>query len=83
MDFITERPEGVHPFSLRNVLVDFNRGVLGIEVDFSLPAERIVRAMKQIIECRGAPDQGRQRAEYFSGTLMDCAEETGITLSLI
>ena len=30
-------------FRLLNVLDDFNREGLGIEVDFSLPAERVVR----------------------------------------
>lgn len=36
-----------------NVLDDDNREGLGIEVDFSLPGERIVRALNQIIEwCR-------------------------------
>ena len=33
-----------------NVLDDFNREGLGIEVDFSLPAERVVRILKRIIE---------------------------------
>lgn len=31
-------------FRLLNVLDDFNREGLGIEVDFSLPAERVVRS---------------------------------------
>ena len=33
------------PFRLLNVLDDFNREGLGIEVDFSLPADRVVRAL--------------------------------------
>ncbi|EYD70537.1 Mobile element protein [Limimaricola hongkongensis DSM 17492] len=42
-------------------------------MDFSLPAERVVRALNQIIEWRGAPmviqvDSG---PEYVSGTLME------------
>jgi putative transposase len=36
-----------------NVLDDFNREGLGIEVDFSLPAMRVVRGLTQIIEWRG------------------------------
>ena len=35
---------------LFNVVDDFNREGLGIEVDFSLPAERVIRALDQIIE---------------------------------
>lgn len=38
-----------------NVLDDFNRERLGIEVDFSPPAERVVRSLNQIIEWRGKP----------------------------
>ena len=38
-----------------NVLDDFNREGLCIEVDFSLPAERVVRSLNQIIEWRGKP----------------------------
>ena len=36
-------------FRLFNVIDDFNREALGIEVDFSLPSERVIRALKQII----------------------------------
>ena len=37
------------------MLDDFNREGLGIEVDFSLPAVRVVRSLNQIIEWRGSP----------------------------
>ena len=42
-------------FRLLNVLDDFNREGLGIEADFLLPADRVVRALNQIIELRGRP----------------------------
>jgi putative transposase len=42
-------------FRLLNVLDDFNREGLGIEVDFSLPAERVIRSLNRIIEWRGRP----------------------------
>ncbi len=42
-------------FRTLNVLDDFNREGLGIEVNFSLPAVRVVRSLNQIIEWRGAP----------------------------
>lgn len=67
------------------VLDDFNREGLGIEVDFSLPAERVVRSLNQIIEWRGKPlairvDNG---PEYVSSTLMTWAEQQGIALTYI
>lgn len=39
-------------FRLLNVLDDFNREGLGIKIDFSLLAERVVRSLHQIIEWR-------------------------------
>jgi len=38
-----------------NVLDDFNREGLGIEIDFSPPAERVIRSLDRIIEWRGKP----------------------------
>ena len=38
-----------------NVLDDFNREGLGIEVDLSLPTICVIRALEQIIEERGKP----------------------------
>ncbi len=32
-----------------------NREALGIEIDFSLPSERVIPALKQIIAWRGKP----------------------------
>jgi putative transposase len=60
-------------------------GGMGIEVDFSLPAERVVRSLNQIIEWRGKPlairvDDG---PEYVSSTLMTWAEQQGIALAYI
>ena len=40
-------------YRLFNVIDDFNREALGIEVDFSLPSEQVIRNLEQIIEWRG------------------------------
>src|SRR6056297_1126336 len=71
MDFMADCLGDGRQFRLLNVLDDFNREGLGIEVDFSLPAERVVRALNQIIEWRGAPGTIRvdNGPEYISGTL--------------
>lgn len=85
MDFMADRLGDGRQFRLLNVLDDFNREGLGIEVDFSLPAERVVRALNQIIEWRGAPKtiKGDNGPEYVSGTLMEWAEHKGIALAHI
>ncbi|WP_156035023.1 IS3 family transposase, partial [Pseudorhizobium marinum] len=85
MDFMADRLEDGRQFRLLNVLDDFNREGLGIEVDFSLPAGRVIRSLNQIIEWRGKPlairvDNG---PEYVSGKLMEWAETQGIALSHI
>jgi putative transposase len=42
-------------FRLFNVIDEDNREGLGIEIDFSLPAERVIRSLKQIFKWRGKP----------------------------
>jgi putative transposase len=42
-------------FRTFNVIDDFNRQVLTIEIDTSLPARRIVRALDELIAIRGKP----------------------------
>ena len=64
---------------------DFNREALGIEVNFSLPAERVIRALNQIIEWRGKPVAIRSdnSPEYISGLLQGWAAKHGIRLGYI
>ncbi len=85
MDFMADRLGDGRQFRLLNILDDFNREGLGIEIDFSLPAERVVRALNRIIEWRGKPlairvDNG---PEYVSSTLTIWAEKQGIALTYI
>lgn len=85
MDFMHDSLEDGRSYRLFNVIDDFNREGLGIEVDFSLPAERVIRALDQIIEWRGTPltlrcDNG---PEYVSTALTTWAEKRGIHLEYI
>jgi putative transposase len=45
MDFMADRLGDGRVFRPLNVLDDFNREGLAIEVDFSLPAERVIRSL--------------------------------------
>ena len=49
MDFMANRLADGRQFRLLNVLDDCNREGLGIEVDFSLPAERVVRSLNPFV----------------------------------
>ena len=55
MDFMADRLGDGRQFRLLNVLDDFNREGLGIKVDFSLPARRVIRSLDRILEWRGKP----------------------------
>ena len=81
MDFMADRLGDGRAFRLLNVLDDFNREGLGIEVDFSLPAERVIRSLDRIIEWRGKPGTIRvdNGPEYISGKLMKWAGKQGVT----
>ena len=85
MDFMADRLGDGRQFRLLNVLDDFNREGLGIEVDFSLPAERVIRSLNRIIEWRGKPGTIRvdNGPEYISGKLLEWAEKQGVTIQHI
>ena len=55
MDFMHDQLEKGRSFRLLNVIDDFNREALGIEIDFSLSSLRVIRALEQIISWRGKP----------------------------
>jgi putative transposase len=85
MDFMADQLSSGRSFRTFNVLDDFNREGLGIEVDLSLPSERVIRSLNQIIEWRGKPNALRcdNGPEYISGTLRCWAEQQGIALNFI
>jgi putative transposase len=85
MDFMADRLGDGRAFRLLNVLDDFNREGLGIEVDFSLPAERVIRSLERIMEGRGRPGSIRvdNGPEYISGKLIAWAEKRGISIQYI
>ena len=55
MDFMSDQLVCGKTIRTLNVLDDYNREGLGIEVDSSLPTTRVIRALEQIIEWRGKP----------------------------
>lgn len=46
MDFMHDQLADGRSIRVLNVIDDFTREALGIEVDFSLPSERVIRALK-------------------------------------
>lgn len=85
MDFMHDQLQDGRGFRLFNVIDDHNREVLGMEVDFSLPSERVTRALNQIIEWRGKPQAIRcdNGPENVSGKLIAWAEQNSIRMEYI
>ena len=85
MDFMHDQLSDSRSYRLFNVIDDFNREGLTIEVDFSLPASRVIRVLDQVIEWRGKPKYIRcdNGPEYISNLLADWAKSNGIELVFI
>jgi putative transposase len=76
---------GDRRFRTFNVVDDFNRELLAIEVDFNLPAQRVVRTLDLIAATRGYPLKLRldNGPEFVSVALADWAEQHGVLLEFI
>lgn len=72
IDFMHDQLEDGRSIRLLNVIDDFNREALGIEVDFSPQSHRVIRALRQIVAWRGKPQAIRcdNGPEYISATLL-------------
>lgn len=72
-------------FRTFNVVDDYNREVLAIEIDLSLPALRVTRVLENIVRKRGKPHRIRldNGPEFISHILADWAQGQGIQLEFI
>jgi putative transposase len=59
MDFMEDCLENGRRFRALNILDDYNREALAIEVDYSFPAYKVVKMIKHILEWLGKPDEIR------------------------
>ena len=85
MDFMHDALADGSSFRTFNVLDDYNREGLGIEVDKSLPALRVIRALDRIIEWHGKPSAIRcdNGLEYLSESLVSWARKHNILIQYI
>lgn len=85
MDFMSDSLSDGRSMRTFNVIDDYNREGLTVEVDTSLPSLRVVRALERVIEWRGKPAALRcdNGPEYISQTLVNWANEQQITLLYI
>jgi putative transposase len=73
MGLMGDQLEDGRAFRMFNVMDDFKREAIGMEVDFAPPSERVVRSLKQIISWCGKPQVIRcgNGSEYISGEIQN------------
>lgn len=85
MDFMCDSLVDGRRFRLLNIIDDFNRESIAIEVDTSLPALRVIRVLERLIESRQMPQYIRvdNGPEFISDRLQSWCEDRKIDLKFI
>ena len=85
IDFMSDALTDGRRFRLFNVIDDFNRESLSIDIDTSLPARRVIRALERLVAERGIPRSIRcdNGPEFISHLLQEWCESKGISLQYI
>ena len=85
MDFMSDALFCGRRFRTFNVVDDYNREALAIEVDLSLPAPRVIRVLERIVAWRGYPAKIRMDngPEFVSAALAEWADEHAVQLEFI
>lgn len=81
-DFMADALWSGRRFRTFNVNDDFNRESLRIEIDTSLPSQRVIRALDELVELRGAPRRLRldNGPEFISAALRQWAQRHDVEL---
>ncbi len=85
IDFMTDSFWNGRRFRMLNVIDDYNREVLAIETDTSLPALRVIRVLERLKETRGLPGMIRvdNGPEFISDKLDAWCKDHKIQLVFI
>ena len=85
LDFMSDSLSSGRAFRTLNIIDDFNREVLWIEIDTSLPAERVIRTLDMIASWRGYPKQIRMDngPELISQKMARWADDHSVELAFI
>lgn len=85
LDFTSDNLTGGRKFRTLNVVDDYNREALGIEIDYSLPARRVTRLLDQLVERYGKPERLRSDngPEFISQAMQDWCNHQCIELCWI
>ena len=85
MDFMHDTLENGKSVRSLNIIDDFNREILNITIDTSLPSARVVSQLEQLIDWRGKPEKIRldNGPEFIAEKLKDWCSTHEITLQYI
>jgi putative transposase len=85
IDFMGDSLWDGRKYRVLNVIDDYNREMLAIEVDFSLPALRVIRVLEFLKEFRGLPKMIRvdNGPEFISHQLDEWCRKHSIALVYI
>ena len=85
LDFMTDGLASGQSFRTLNIIDDFNREFLHVEIDLSLPAERVVRALEMAAQQYGYPKSLRSDngPEFIAKKLADWADAHDVHLDFI
>jgi len=85
IDFMSDSLVDGRKFRLLNIIDDFNRESLAMEVDTSLPSLRVIRVLEKLIRERGCPANLRcdNGPEFISHKLEEWCSEKKISLLFI
>jgi len=85
LDFMSDSLSSGRAFRTLNIIDDYNREILWIEIDTSLPSERVIRTLDMIATWRGYPQQIRldNGPELISQKMVQWAKAHGVELAFI
>jgi putative transposase len=85
MDFMSDRLMDGRKFRTLNIIDDYNRECLSVEVELSIPTKRVIRTLERIKEYRGLPKEIRidNGPEYISQHLKKWAHDNKVAVTYI
>jgi len=80
LDFMEDRLENGRKFRTLNIIDDYNREALAIEIGYSFPSISVIEMLTQVIEWRGKPEELRSDngPEFIAKAFEGFCENSGI-----
>ena len=85
MDFMSDSLSYGRKFRILNIIDDYNREALAVEADYSMPGEKVIKILQEVIFWRGNPKAIRvdNGPEFISKALKTWCKNKAIELKFI